>query len=335
MENSKSLQALFNSRKSELVEKLKNFSLPRDAKQVEQAVVSYMNELFSDHGDFRQSLNQSEDYIMQSAMALLKAQQGIVQEFSSVKIPQNEHGLGLNDSKPTEKKEKQHLKKEQYPYAVGATVVGGAIGALGGAWGVFFGSIAGTAIALYCINNPELKEKINSRKNMGTPMGGEKTPGEKVVGKGMEKVSEKPAEEKINIDKFTGIVSNICEEIDNLIKTYRAQINRVVAKYESQGQPALEKDFALVLENIQTLVGYERAHTANEDKYLPKLQQRIEDLAEVLENYGLEVVDYTEDHKDWFETVESENATGVKGAQPAIVKQGVVVLKGKVFVAKK
>ena len=331
MENSKSLQALFNSRKSELVEKLKNFSLPRDAKQVEQEVVSYMNELFSDHGDFRQSLNQSEDYIMQSAMALLKAQQGIVQEFSSVKIPQNEPKLGISDSKPTEQKEKQHLKKEQYPYAVGATVVGGAIGALGGAWGVFFGSIAGTAIALYCINNPELKEKINSRKNQGTPVREEKVSAEK----GVEKVAEKPAEEKINIDKFTGIVSNICEEIDNLIKTYRAQINRVVAKYESQGQPTLEKDFALVLENIQTLVGYERAHTANEDKYLPKLQQRIEDLAEVLENYGLEVVDYTEDHKDWFETVESENVTGVKGAQPAIVKQGVVVLKGKVFVAKK
>ena len=96
-------------------------------------------------------------------------------------------------------------------------------------------------------------------------------------------------------------------------------------------KPVLEKEYRFLLENIQTLVGYKRTHSEDE-KYLSKLQLRIEDLTETLENYGLSVEDYTEEHQSWFEMVESLKAQAVQMVYPAIIKNGQIVLQGKVFI---
>jgi hypothetical protein len=117
-----------------------------------------------------------------------------------------------------------------------------------------------------------------------------------------------------------------------LIATFRSQINRVVDKYESQPKPTLENNFVAVLEGLQSLVGYKRTHDATEDKYIPKLQQRIEDLVELLDNYDLEVVDYNENNKSLFEQTESNNVKEPKMVYPAIVKKGEIVRMGKMFV---
>ena len=72
----------------------------------------------------------------------------------------------------------------------------------------------------------------------------------------------------------------MCESVDNLIDTFRAQVNRVVQKYESQEKPSLEKEYRSLLESIQSLVGYERNHDMSEEKYNKKIQERIENLSE-------------------------------------------------------
>ena len=69
--------------------------------------------------------------------------------------------------------------------------------------------------------------------------------------------------------------------------------------------------------------------------YVEKLQMRIEDLAETLENYNLTVEDYTEENKSWFEAVESSKVDTPKMVYPAIVKNGSIVLQGKVFIPQK
>ena len=140
-------------------------------------------------------------------------------------------------------------------------------------------------------------------------------------------------ETDVNLDTgiFLGIVGNICDSVDSLIQTFRAQINRVVDKYENVEKPRLEKEYSFLLEGIQTLIGYKRTHT-NDDKYLSKLQMRIEDLAEALENYNLSVEEYVEEHSGWFETVESTKVETPQMVYPAIVKEGQAVLSGKVFV---
>ena len=72
-----------------------------------------------------------------------------------------------------------------------------------------------------------------------------------------------------------------------------------------------------------------------DEKYLAKLQQRIEDLTESLENYGFSVEDYTEEFSSWFNMVPSPNVQTIKLAYPAIVKDGQAILLGKVFIPEK
>ena len=321
MEHKKTLKELFESRKNELSEKLSTLSLPKDASKIQSVVTAYLNELFDSDGEFRQNLTQSEDYILQTAMSLLNAQQSMIGEFTLPKFAD-----GKKDSEYKQQPETipvsdfgGSLKKEQYPYVVGGTTVGGAAGALiFGTWGAVFGAIAGTALVLYY--SSQLPQ--NSNKNKKVP------PQTRIEAKPVVK------EQKINVDVFTNIVGSICDSVDTLIQTFRAQINRVVDKYESIEKPSLEQEYRFLIEGIQTLIGYKRTH-ADDDKYTSKLQMRIEDLAETLENYNLTVEDYTEENKSWFEAVESSKVDTPKMVYPAIVKNGSMILQGKVFIPQK
>ena len=62
------------------------------------------------------------------------------------------------------------------------------------------------------------------------------------------------------------------------------------------------------------------------------MDERIEQLAESLENYGLEVISFTEDKINWFEQMESNKVETSTMIYPAIVKDGILVKRGKVFV---
>ena len=116
------------------------------------------------------------------------------------------------------------------------------------------------------------------------------------------------------------------------MSTFRSQINRVIDKYESREKPTIEKEYRFLLESIQTLVGYKRTHDEGEDKYIKKLQIRIEDLSECLENYNLSLEDYTGENDSFFDIISSPETKEKKMVYPAIVKEGVVMIKGKVFI---
>ena len=80
-----SLKNLFESKQDNLRDCLRNLELPKDAPKIERIVSEYLNNLFDENGEFRMQLTQSEDYILQSAMSLLNAQQAILVELSKAK----------------------------------------------------------------------------------------------------------------------------------------------------------------------------------------------------------------------------------------------------------
>lgn len=310
------LKNLFESRKEDLRNLLQNLELPKDAAKIERVVSEYLNNLFDKNGEFRMQLTQSEDYILQSAMSLLNAQQAILAEVSKAKEqkPESSQQSGISGTRTIG--QSNGISREAIPYSIGASAVGGVIGGVViGTWGAVFGSIAGTAITLYYVANNEKQNPQPKIKAVQQPM-------------------TQPSQ-KLDVEKFIRIVAGVCESIDNLIDTFRAQINRVVNKYEQQPKPTLETNFKSVLEGIQSLVGYKRAHEATEDKYVAKLQQRIEDLTELLDNYNLEIVDYDGDNASLFDEIASPNAQQPKMVVPAIVKEDATVLKGKIFVPEK
>ena len=287
------LKDLFESKKDDLKERLTGLSLSQDASVIRKTVYDYMNELFESEGEFRQSLTQSEDYLLQAAMSLLSAQQEMCNAMLVEEVKE-EKKEGLFDSEMNAKE----------------AMLGSAGGALVGklllsSWGAVFGAIAGTAVMVYLANRKEHKKDTpSSETEKGRP---------------------------IDADRFIMVVSGICASVDDLIATFRAQINAVVYKYENKEVPTLDKDYRMLLESVQSLVGYSRMH-GDDEKFVRKVQERINDLAETLENYQLEVVDYSEDKAAWFEKVSSPNTLQLKMVYPAIIKKGEVVLMGKVFV---
>lgn len=310
------LKSLFESGKADLTEQLKQLSLPRDAQKVQTIVTEHLNRLFDSEGEYRQHLTQSEDYILQAAMSLLNAQQAMASEFAAKSYAPS----------PTPKTEPKNdmekaagLRKEQYPIAIGGSAIGGAAGALAfGTWGAVFGAIAGTAVVLYAVavqgknDKPQQSSKLSPTKR------------ENVI------IPEVP---KLNVNTFITILENICDGIDTLIETFRGQLKRVISKYESIEKPTIDKEYRFLIESIQSLLGYKRTHTEVDEKSIKKLNARIEDLAETLENYNLTAVDYTEEHDFWFEKVASEKCTEKRMVYPAIVRNETdVVLKGKLFI---
>ena len=306
----KTLCELFESNKTKLQQNLAGMTLPKDIGKAQDAVSSYLETVFDSEGEFRQNLTQSEDYILEAAISLLNAQQKI--SSALIKDVGSTATKKMRPSTTTQEFEQsaQGFKADSTYALVGAA--GGAIAGklLLGGWGAVFGAIAGVAISVY-LSNVQAKPKTQT-----------------VSRTFVEENPNKP----IDVECFIGIVRDVCESVDNLIGTFRAQVNRVVQKYESQDKPSLDKEYRPLLESIQSLVGYKRNHDTAEEKYTKKLQERVEDLAESLDNYNIILENYSEEKASWFDKVPSPNATELKEVLPAIVKDGTLIIPGKVFI---
>ena len=296
------LYSLFISSKDELTSQLEGLTLPSEAQEVQSCVVKYFNKIFDADGDFRQNLTLSEDYILQAAMSMLTMQQSMMSELTPAY--DNRSMFSVETLEPTYCDQRKAFIGKLLP--LGGSAIGSTAGALlVGAWGSVFGAIAGTAVAMY----------------YSTRMAPEMATTQEVI-------TSESVESELNVTAFIEIIGKICQSVDSLIDTFRAQINRVVNKYENQEKATLEKDFRFLLEGIQSLVGYKRAHSEEEPKYIRKLKERIEDVGELLENYNLAIVNYTEDNEYMFEVVDGQETRMVL---PAIVKDGTVVVRGKIF----
>lgn len=308
------LQQLFDSKRADLVEKCSGLSLPSDTQLLQKVVIDYFNEVFDENGDFRQSLTQSEDYILQAAISLLNAQREMAESIkvksgllNVVPVQVTDESIEPNDDQI---EQKSFFEKPNPELLIGS----GAGALLGkvicGGWGAVFGAIAGTAIAIYLSTNDQPKSKDTC----------------KVLYK------DRPVESSpLDVEKFVSTIESICKSVDNLLDSFRAQIRSVMNKYESQPKPSLDTDYLPLLESIQSLIGYERTHSEIEEKYCRKLKERIEDVGDVLGSWNLSFVNFDGENSQLFDLIPSEKATEDKMVYPAILKGDSVIAKGKVF----
>lgn len=309
---SMSFISLFEASKSELIKQLSGLTLPKDLSKIQTIVENYLGHMLDSEGEFRQNLTQSEDYIVQAAITLLESQQKMAVEFAAMSINIKEKPSYAN--KPDDAKNKW-VKSLTIDNSQKLRILSGsAVGGVGGAllfhtWGAVFGAIAGTALVLYTLTrvNPVVVQQVHAKPDVPTIV-----------------------EYAIDVDKYLNIVQNICASIDSLIATYRAQIKRMVVKYESVEKLTIEKEYKILLEEIQSLIGFERTHELD-DKNIKKIKDRIEDIAESLENYNIEVVDYDGTNDSLFEMIPSVTVEEKKMVFPAFIRGGVAVLRGKVF----
>lgn len=310
------LVSLFNKDREILEKKLEGFVLPKDVDNVQRTISDYLNKLLDNNGEFRQNLTQGEDYILQAALSLLNAQQEIAKTVDNKnnKIETQPSFIKVNKERNLDEKKINDIINSPVKgiNALAASSGGALVGnvVLGG-WGAVLGAVAGTAVAIY-LTELEKQKMVSPKSNS--------------VSKPITLTIP------INIPQLMNIVCRICESVDSLVETFRTQIRRVVEKYERQEKPSFEKEHRTLLEELQSLIGYERTHDIYDEKGIRKLKERIEDIVETFENYDLTVVNYSEDVNSYFEKIPSPNTNELKMVYPAIVKNNNVVLLGKVFI---
>lgn len=313
METQYSLVSLFEGNKQALEAQLSGKSLPKDAKEVIDAVNSYFEEVLKKENPFRQHLRQSDEYILKSAMLLLNAQQLMYGDMTQSpkpveRDPQSENLIPAEESK----------KSRMAGTGIGlmASGIGAGAYAMGAsALGSLFIAIASAAIGLYCVS--QLKDKQMSQNQR------------------KELVSESSLpDKKLDVNGFLSIIRNICKQIDDLIKTFRAQIEQAENRYKNREEISLEKDYKLLLSSIQMMLGvsYDEGDTSEES--LKRLRERVEEVGESLENYGIIVVKYSDELKANFEIVRRENIETPITLVPALMKNGSIILRGKVAIKK-
>lgn len=320
-----SLETLFVDSEQQLREGLENLTVPKDTEKIQSIISEHFSNLLMEEGEFRQNLTQSEDYILQAVLAILNAHQARYTCLPKTEIeidPSEKSDDNEPANEPNEDESPNEKKIGQKPVKLASSSVAAGVGALAGSalagtWGAVCGAIACTALTAYIMGKNS--DNVSGDKEIVT----------KYV-----KTEAYFVEKPLDTDMLLEVVRNLCHSVDEIIITFRAQINNVVQKYENQEKPSLEREYGVLLEGIQTLVGYERAHSKDE-KFIKKIQERIEDLAELLENFNLGVVDYTSENAALFDFVPSANTTETKQVYPAIVKSGVPVKKGKVFTPEK
>ena len=289
------LEKLFLDGRQKLVEELAGLMVPRDNERIKDTISNHFSALLEEGAEFRQHLTVSEDYILQAVLAVLNAQQA-----AYTCLPTSE--LSEKERSGAQTKDPRVVNVAAASVAAGVGALAG--GALIGTWGSVCGAIACTALAAYFVS-----PHIASTREAHSVADG------------------KP----LDAEALAEVVRRLCQSVDEIIATFRAQINNVIQKYENRVRPSVESEFSTLLEGIQSLIGYQRAHKEDE-KFQRKVQERIEDLAELLENYNLVTVDYDGTNAALFVMVPSPNTTEPKQVFPAIVKAGQAVLKGKVFI---
>lgn len=182
------LSSIFDSNKDILAERLKKFALPKDSLALERSVSDFLNEMFERDGTYRLGLTQSEDYILQAAIQLLRVQQSIAIEIVSM----------ASDYNMAPKTVAEYPNKGNQYTSLFGTGIGALAGCTLGTWGAVCGAIVGTAIAIY----------IAARKPQSQAVDSEVTT-------------------TINVNAFIDIIKKICESIDNVIETYRVQVKRI------------------------------------------------------------------------------------------------------------
>ena len=260
----KTIRQLFESQRDVLAQRLEGLKLPKDAQKAQAVVSSYLNELFDGDGEFRQSLTQSEDYILQAAMSMLDVHQSIAVEL----IDGHAQESDIHEQTHTQSSFQPHRHQNKCfrPTVLGGTAIGGAAGAfIMGSWGAVFGAIAGTALVLYASSQVD-RIRTDVSNIQQTHQNGANA-----------------YSADINVDTFISIVGQICESIDNLIDTVRMQMQRLKNSYENRDKESFLSTYASLSSKLEDLI----AMAKETDVEIEDLKLQVELVERSLKNYGV------------------------------------------------
>ncbi len=288
----KTLTDLFDVRSVELQEALDGISMPGDASELKNQTKEFLYKLISEGNEYRSTLTIAEDALLQMAYSLIEIALEIHPAISSVDRP-------LTPPAP----ESMKTPSNSLAPVIG-TVIGGVVGTFFGPWATVGGAVAGSVVA--------------------TRYQGGSAP--KTV------VPEKQSEEnRIDPTPFVAGARQLCVLLDRMVMQHRNHTQNLISNYENREKVTLGRSFPLLLETVQSVLGLRSMDPADESGRM-RIAERCTDLAESLENYGLQAVDYSESADGCFTRMESKHVSVPTTKKPAILDGDTLILKGTVLV---
>lgn len=133
-------------------------------------------------------------------------------------------------------------------------------------------------------------------------------------------------------DELLNGVQAECQRIDGLVAQVRTIMDLATSEEAERHHDAtLEKDYQLLVNSLQELVGYEATTANSVADYSEQIAARIQAVSGSLGNYGLQFVNYDGSNDALFECVKG-TTSGPKMVWPALCKGGQAVVKGRLFV---
>ena len=299
--------SIFDSGRAALEQQLNGLYLPNDWKQIQQIINRALTQLIAPKGDFRLSLTVAEDAILQQAIALMNIQQQLLDSAKPVVAAESNPSASATGTS-------SEPKQPKAAPIVGAAFGGSVGGMLFGTWGAVVGAIAGTAVSIYY--HKFLPDVIKREPQPSA----------------CSRSSERGEKQRIDPRQLTDIIRSLCERIDNLMATYRQNIEDIRSIYEGKEPVSLSGNYQFLLESIQQVIGASYGVASAKD--VERLVERCSQLGESLENYGLQVVGYNDNAAEWFDISFSEQVKTPTVKAPAIMEQNRLVIRGRVILPK-
>lgn len=254
------LVSMFAANRQALEKELAGKVLPKDVEEIKRIVTDSMNQLLL---DYQGSLQESERFVLNAALRLLDFRMQVDHQLS-IQVPKDETIPVTDNQKSSRSSTMRHgtttILSGLGSY-LGHKFGGSLLGLSTGIWGAAAGALIASLVIDYISSTSK-----HSKSAVAKPQ---------------------PVDPKM----FTQMLESVYSIIDELVETFRVQIQRIIAPYESKAKPSLQKDYGLLLSEIEALVKLANVETLNPEDKLKKLGSRITILAESLENYGLKVVD--------------------------------------------
>lgn len=252
------LTSVFDCSKEQLKNQLDGLTIPADNLKIQKIVSSYISSILDSDGDYRQSLTQPEDYILQAAFELLEAQ---VCLGSRTIIPDNQ-SIHSEDSTNV----MTAISMKQSAYLLAGTAIGGCGGAVCfSTWGGVFGSIAGMALSMYALlhlsRNSSENNKNEKQINSNTPL---------------------------DVSLFLEDINTLCSKIDSLIETFRVQQSRIRESVSRMNESSQISSMGPLLNRIEGILN---AFESDEEDKMTELTVQMNLLKRSLTNYGMEYKD--------------------------------------------
>lgn len=293
------VSTVLEQHQSELEELLQNEESKRDNDNLQSDIFDFLSRLLRNSNAIQENLTTSEATILDSVKSLLDSYNTLI--FHTQQYLYKTEGPALQSHDVND------IHNSMRSNAAAKNIIASGLGALfgkliGGGWGAVAGSIAGSAVSQMNVN--PICENHHPAKE------------------------EQPI--KVDSGLTVRLATDIYSKIDELIETYRIQTKNIIERHSNHEKYSLGKDYRILLEGIQSLLGYNHLHGTDEN-CLSKLSAKVNNLGFLLDNYNISIANYSDETQKWFNVLPSSEINEPVQVLPAVIENDQVILKGKVY----